>query len=60
VIRLLALILLALAVWRLLARRAASGGPVVTVARADGTTERLPDDEPRALRIAAVAAPVAP
>ena len=58
-IRLLGLLLVGLAVWRLLARRRTADA-VLTVAYADGTSRRLGDDDPLAARLLAVADRVAP
>jgi len=58
-IRLLALVLLGLAVWRLLARRSAPRS-TITVGLADGTARQLDDHDPLAARILAVADRVAP
>lgn len=58
-IRLLALVLLAVAVWRLLVRRTESS-PVVTVTHADGTMQRFEADDGVAGRMVAIAARVAP
>jgi hypothetical protein len=59
VIRLLALLLVGLAVWRLLARRSRPR-TTITVALADGTARRLDENDPLAARILAVADRVAP